>query len=389
VFLAVTLDLDKMGVHQHRYIRGDQVHLLTDDRFNKFKNFISMAQEKGILKKDKNTLEKDSSRFGAIYDFHRVRIDNPVEVMANEVEPLTLLQRSIRRLAWQPGFYLKRRIANYLTNKAMLQFEKDFKKFHIEGESKDKAVGMPFLLKNRSKKVGVVLVHGYMAAPPEVRELADYLNRKGFWVYAPRLRGHGTSPDDLAGRTYMDWVESVDEGYAIVSNICRRVVVGGFSTGAGLALDLAARVKDLAGVFAVSPPLRLLDFSSRFVPAVDVWNRCMGLVRLDAAKKEFSENRPENPHINYFRNPICAVRELGLLMDALEPKLSNVEQPALVIQSAGDPLVDPKGSRRIYELLGSRDKEYILFNFDRHGILLGDGAHRVHRAIGNFIQSLQ
>ena len=237
--------------------------------------------------------------------------------------------------------------------------------------------------------MGIVLVHGYMAAPPEVRELADYLGRKGYWVYAPRLRGHGTSPDDLAGRTYHDWVASVDEAYTIANNTCKRIVVGGFSTGAGLALDLAARgVENLAGVFAVSPPLQLQDFSTRFVPAVDKWNRWMDLVGLDGAKKEFIPNDPENPHINYSRNPIGGVRELGLLMEALEPKLPNIQLPVLVVQSDGDPLVDPKGSRRIFERLGSRDKQYLLFDINRHGILLGKGADRVHRDIWNFVRRL-
>ena len=75
-------------------------------------------------------------------------------------------------------------------------------------------------------------------------------------------------------------------------------------------------------------------------------------------------------------------------MHALEPKLPTIQQPALVVQSSGDPLVDPRGSRKVFELLGSQDKEYLLFSFDRHGILLGDDAYRVHRAIGNFIQRL-
>ena len=234
----------------------------------------------------------------------------------------------------------------------------------------------------------MVLVHGYMAAPPEVKELASYLGRRGLWVYVPRLKGHGTSPEDLAARTYMDWVASVDAGYAIISNICKRVVVGGFSVGAGLALDLAARVKDVKGVFAVCPPMRLQDFSSKFVPAVDVWNRLMEKVRIDGAKKEFVENIPENPHINYLRNPVSGVLELGRLMESLETKLPDIRMPALVAQSLGDPVVKPTGSRRAFKLIGSDDKVYILFNFDRHGILLGDGAKRVHRAIGDFIGQL-
>jgi len=389
VFLITTLDLHGMGIHTQRNLQKDQVHLLTDDRYKKFKTFISMALEKGILKREKETLIKDSTKFSAPFDFHQVRVENPLEVIANEVEPLVNLQHYIRRLAWLPGFWLRRKIADHLRNRALLQYDEDYKQFFVEGESKAKEVGVPYLIKGRSRKIGVVLVHGYMAAPPEVREMAEYLGRKGYWVYAPRLRGHGTSPDDLATRSYQDWVMSIDEAYAIAGNTCQKIVVGGFSTGAGLALDLAARsVKDLIGVFAVSPPLRLQDFSTRFVPAVDTWNRWMKLVGLEKAKKEFIPNNPENPHINYFRNPIGGVRELGLLMEALEQKLPFIHIPALVVQSDGDPLVDPKGSRRVFELLGSKDKEYLLFDIDRHGILLGEGAHRVHRAIGNFIRRL-
>jgi hypothetical protein len=39
----------------------------------------------------------------------------------------------------------------------------------------------------------------------------------------------------------------------------------------------------------------------------------------------------------------------------------------------------------VFDLLGSEDKVYMLFNFNRHGILLGDGAQKVFKAIGDFI----
>jgi esterase/lipase len=50
--------------------------------------------------------------------------------------------------------------------------------------------------------------------------------------------------------------------------------------------------------------------------------------------------------------------------------------------------VAPNGSRKVFELLGSQDKEYLLLNFDHHCILLGEGAYMVHRAIEKFIQRL-
>lgn len=388
VFFATTCKLDKLGAYLHEDLTTDQVHLLTDDRFNKFEDFISLAVEKGVVKRDGKTLEKDSSKFTHSFDLHRVRIDNPIQVMANEVEPLPRLQRCVRSLAWQPSFWLRRKIARHLISKAVSDFEQDYNTFYIAGESKKKDVGMPFQVKGKFRRLGVLLVHGYMAAPLEVKKLADYLGRIGLWVYAPRLKGHGTSPADLATRTYMDWVTSVDEGFAIISNICERVVVGGFSTGAGLALDLAARVGDVEGVFAVCPPLRLQDFSAMFVPAVDVWNRLMEMARLDEAKKKFLENRPENPHINYFRNPVSGVRELERLMKSLEPKLPSIKVPALVVQSTGDPVVNLEGTKRVFDMLGSKRKKYVLFDFDCHGILVCEGSERVHRTIGNFIKHL-
>jgi esterase/lipase len=173
-----------------------------------------------------------------------------------------------------------------------------------------------------------------------------------------------------------------------MQSLCRHVVAGGFSTGAGLALDLAQRVEGLAAVFAISAPLRLQDFSSRFVPAVDAWNWFMEKVRLNDAKKEFVENHPENPHINYHRNPISGVRELERLMDHLEPRLKEIEIPVLLAQAKGDPVVNPKGAERIFEQLGSTDKQLLMFNFDRHGILLGAGARQVYEAVWQFISRL-
>ncbi|MDX1707888.1 MAG: alpha/beta fold hydrolase, partial [Desulfobacterales bacterium] len=386
VFVACTQIPHNTHIYLHRSLDDDQVHLLTDDRYHKFQDFLTVALDTGILSRQGQWLLKDPSKFSSAYDFHRARIDNPIDVMANAVEPITALQRVVNRLAVQPRFWIRRKVARYLMDDSVAEYKKDYATFKIEGESKPISVGMPYLIKGRSKKLGIVLCHGYMATPLEVRELAEYLGQLGYWVYAPRLKGHGTSPEDLAMRSYKDWRLSVDRGYAIISNICDRVVAGGFSTGAGLALDLADRVDGVFGVFAVAAPLRLKDFSARFAPAVDMWNRLMHRARQTGAKKEFVENRPENSHINYVRNPISGVVEIDRLMDDLEPRLANIQVPTLVIQSSGDPVVEPKGSREIFDLIGSEDKEYLLFNFDRHGILLGDGAQKVHKAIGNFIQ---
>ena len=68
--------------------------------------------------------------------------------------------------------------------------------------------------------------------------------------------------------------------------------------------------------------------------------------------------------------------------------MGEIKIPALVAQSQKDPVVHPKGSERIFQMLGSVDKQYMAFNFDRHGILLGEGSERVHRVIADFVDQL-
>ena len=373
----------------HNSFDQSQVHLLTDDRYRKFSEFIDFAIQKKALVTDGEVLVRDTARLGSMFDFHRSRIDNPIGVIANEVEPLTRLQRRISRLSWQPGFWLRRKVAKHLIKHELDAFEQDYGRFSVLEVSKPPDIGRPFLIRGDRRRIGVVLAHGYLAAPAEVRGLAEYLGKMGFWVYAPRLKGHGTAPEDLAACTYHDWIESMDTGYAIISHLCRRVIAGGFSTGAGLALDLAQRIPTVEGVFAISAPLRLQDMTARFVPAVDAWNRFMDRIHLEEAKKTFVENTPENPGINYFKNPISGVNELERLMASLEPRLPEITMPALVVQSREDPVVNPKGTEKIFKALGSTDKQMVMFSFQRHGILLGEGARRVYRAVGDFLDHIR
>jgi esterase/lipase/1-acyl-sn-glycerol-3-phosphate acyltransferase len=387
VFLATTKNFNPAEVYRHQDLDKNHIHLITDDRYRQFENFLSIAVEKGVIEKKDNMLVKGES-FCSPQDFHTTRSENPVAVITNEVEPLRDLQENLRNIASQSSLRIKEWVIKYLKDKSHFDYEKDYTNFYIEGESKEIDVGMPYFLKGRTNRTGILLIHGYMAAPLEVKGLSLYLNDKGYYIYAPRLNGHGTSPEDLAEKTYMDWVESVEEGYIMMRHMCDSVIIGGFSTGAGLALDLATRVNDASGVFAVSPPMKLHDLSSKLVPAVNTWNKLMAKVRIKKAQKEFVANSPENPHINYSRNPVSGIIELDRLMKSIEPMLPNITIPAMVIQGFGDPVVNPTGSRKIYSLLGSKDKEYLLINFDRHGILLGEGSERVYKAIGDFIQRL-
>jgi len=168
-----------------------------------------------------------------------------------------------------------------------------------------------------------------------------------------------------------------------------RVVVGGFSTGAALALDLASRIDRIEGVFAVCPPRRLKDLSLKKNLAKDLWNRLVERVKGgEIEKKDYIENFPENPIVSYMRNPVEGIREIELFMEILEPRLADIIIPSLVIHSLNDPVAEPEGSKKIFEMIGSKNKTYALLDFDRHGILSGQGSQKVHKIIQNFINNL-
>ena len=388
VFLLTDLVPGNTPVLCHQSLEFGQVSLLTDDRYHKYREFLALAKETGVVRCEKGVLLRNTASLSAGSELHQIRIENPLGVAANEVQSLTCLKRRVRVLAWLPEILIRRRVVAVLQRQAAEQYEADYTKYYRPEESKERAVGEPFLLKGSSRRLGIVLVHGFLAAPREVLELATYLHGKGYWVYSVRLRGHGTSPEDLDTRGGDDWTESVDTGYALMNAICTRVVIGGFSFGGGLALDAAARIAGLAGVFAVSPPFRLQRLSTRFASAVTTWNRVMEAVNIPGATKEYVEVVSERPLINYRRVPVAALSEMESSMKDLEPRLADVTVPTLVVQGHGDPVVDADVTALQFNRIGAEQKQYLTFDFGRHGILAGEGSETVHAAISAFIGKL-
>jgi esterase/lipase/1-acyl-sn-glycerol-3-phosphate acyltransferase len=386
VFLAASRigEIDASELFIHKSLEENQSHLLTDDRYRKYDNFLQLALEKGILKREDGFLIIDRSRLSMPLSFHRGRIDNPIEIMANEVEPLKWLRKILISVALQPDFLLRFNLAWYLLKREERRYSEDYDSFGNGDDLERKSFGKPFLLPGFQTGMGVVLVHSYLASPEEVKALARHLRRRGLWVYAPRLPGHGTSSKDLAQRSHEEWLEAVENAYVLMRNICDKVIICGVSVGASLAFDVAGRAPDVAGVIGICPPLKLQDYSTNFMPAIDVWNRVVKKLR-GTNSDPFFEFVADNPHVNYRRNPFTGIREVGDLLEKVEDRLEELDVPALIIQADKDPVVNVKSGRKVYKKIKSADKQYGLFNFDRHIIINGEGAGRVHRMISSFI----
>jgi esterase/lipase/1-acyl-sn-glycerol-3-phosphate acyltransferase len=388
LYMAAEAVKELKSIRLHAGLLQDQCVQLCRNYHTVLADFLEVAKQSGAVEVDGDVIHLRGLAMKTLFDFHSIRRENPYQVILNEVEYLRPLTRKVRLIAEHSNWLLRWRLRRKFLRIARQEFDSDYETYWREGVSKPKHIGAPTFYRKLRPRAGVLLVHGYLAAPEEVRPLAEYLHQQGYTVFVPRLRGHGTSPQDLALRTWEDWLQSVERGYMILANSARDVVLGGFSMGAGLALLAATNLLyKVKAVFAINCAMRLRRRTAKLAPAVVLWNKLVDKLVKDEGRRHFVSNEPENPHINYFRNPISGVKELMELMEQLSLRLDRIKVPTLLIQSSGDPVVHPEGSKEVYENLGSEDKELVMFNADRHGILRGELSQRVFTRIVEFLHS--
>ncbi len=371
----------------HTALYRKQFYLLTDDYHEKYETFIKEAIANNYITRENGIITKNSERFSVMTDFHTIRRDNIIEVLKNEVEPLQHLTRAMDWQKFIPAYFLKWKIRKTFINLDKDLFEQDYQQYYLPSESKPKNIGEPFFLKRFFSRKGIILIHGYMAAPEEIRPLADYLHQHGYNVYGVRMRGHGTAPEDLASRNWEKWYDSASRAYIIMKNSVKTFSIAGFSMGGGIALLQAANKPGrFAGVISINAPMKLKNITSKFSSIVVAWNTLLTKIHVDKLKMEFIENKPENPEINYLRNPVRGAYELDTLMRFVENHLKNVVDPALVVQASGDPVVDAVSGQEIFDKLGSREKQLLRVDANHHGILRGQAADEVKKKVLEFLE---
>lgn len=380
----------KLKDNLHWSLQQSQAHMLTYDRLDKVGNFVELGLESGFLDEDaQNRLVKMRESWAQSPSMHEARIANTAEVMANEIEPLKTVQRCLNRAQNMPDRLVP--IINgynlYRQDQQLYRVERETYKAQNEIEFD---FGRPFILPARTRNAGVVMLHSYLSVPEEMRACASLFQKKGFWVYGMRLPGHGTCPESLAQTELEDWRLALDRGTAILNAVCRRIFLVGFSIGGILALDFASYYHPLAGVVAICPPYELSGYSQRFMPATDIWNRLLTRWKGDRYNQEFMTFEPENSAINYHRNPVAGVNQVGELLKLVRDRLEFVTQPALVVGVDDDQVIGPESTRRIYEKIGSENKELLQFPISRHNIIYGNHTGmevRVREAIASFLLS--
>ena len=235
---------------------------------------------------------------------------------------------------------------------------------------------------NGSGDAGILLFHGFTSTTVEVRPLAEMLHQTGYNVMAPLLPGHGTRPEDALKVHKADWLRTADLAYQSLKMRMRRIVVGGESMGALLALHLASIYPDIAGVVT-------------FAPAIQVsgqWRAVLlaPFVKIRPKYYLHEENAAPPPDIlpwqGYNVLPIPAVAQFFWLQQQVRQELKSVQPPALIFQGKLDGTIDPDGAKVILNQLSSQDKKLIWLEKSGHTLLLGKEHSQIYQDTLAFIQ---
>jgi pimeloyl-ACP methyl ester carboxylesterase len=122
--------------------------------------------------------------------------------------------------------------------------------------------------KRRRTPLAMLYLHGFSASWFEGDPLhRDLCRELGMNLYLPRLAAHGLeTADPLLELRPDNLYRSASEALALTKMIGERVIIAATSTGATLALMLAAHHPDkIAGLLLFSPNIRLADSSARLL----------------------------------------------------------------------------------------------------------------------------
>ncbi len=231
-----------------------------------------------------------------------------------------------------------------------------------------------------NKNVGLLLIHGFTGSASEMSLLGNFLHEEGYSVYAPLLKGHGLTPEDMAKTNKDDWWNSVLEGYELLkSKGYDQIVAVGLSMGGILALKLALERK-LIGVIPMAAPIFVHDKMIGL-------SRWIKYVRAYQIKQKKSDEIEEYL-VSYDRTPIVCVESLNHLIREVKRDLEKIEIPIQIMQGKKDETVVTKSAVYIYDHVGSMNKVLKWYEHSSHIMTLDREREKIFGDILDFLKNL-
>ena len=259
----------------------------------------------------------------------------------------------------------------------------------------------------------VILVHGLTGTPNEMGYAANFLNRKGYTVFSPRLANHGEPLSVLKHTSWQDFYRSVSEAFIRVErqNEGGPIFVAGLCMGALLGLLLAEEFGDrLSGISCLSvtlfydgwampwyrhllplflwTPLKNISYYKEDPPygvkdeAIrERIHRYYSQATLDNMEQMAEHGYPYVPGTLFYQN--------HLLIRQVIKKLPSIQVPVQLIQAREDDTTSVKNSKFVYARVGSKDKELTLLENSYHLITVDRERDKVGTKMDEFFSRIR
>lgn len=192
----------------------------------------------------------------------------------------------------------------------------------------DKAWNKSFELPVENPKMGILLLHGMSDSPYSLHAQAEYLHKKGIWVVAMRMPGHGTIPSGLRELQWEDMAAVVKMGMERLTQKVgeKPIHIMGYSTGAPLALNYTLLALEDP---RLTMPSSLIFFSPAIavtkVANLAIWQSRLGDF-LDLPKLEWNSITPEYDPFKYGSFAVNAGNQVYLVCKEVQKQLDAYAQ---------------------------------------------------------------
>lgn len=237
----------------------------------------------------------------------------------------------------------------------------------------------PFYAENG--KTGILISHGFTGNPQSMRYLAEGFARAGFTVALPRLKGHGTTPTDMAVSTASDWIGDLEQAANWLKEHCTTVFMTGLSMGGTLTLFMAGQHPDLFnGIIPINALINTHNPDLASLAYMIGGPAELQGIGSDIKAAGVTESA-------YPVTPIPPLKELFALAKVADELMPRITIPALVITSREDHVVPPINGEYIFNRLQSTDKQLLWLENSYHVATLDNDKDLILQKSIDFIRA--
>ena len=180
----------------------------------------------------------------------------------------------------------------------------------------------------------VLFIHGFTGAPATLEPQIEAAAAAGYDLYAPLLRGHGTSLDDMVPTRYEDYLDDARRAMDDLAGGESSVMVVGISMGGTLAIDLGLSDSRVERMVLINP--LVLPPADSYLTLLDQLLEA-GVEVAPAVGSDIAD--PEVREASYDGSPIRAARSLFLNTARVAPRVGELKMPILLFSSLQDHVV--------------------------------------------------